>query len=55
MLICQGLQRNFLGAQTSNYATAARYRFYSNCQHFVSSMHETEEQFNIQFPRWAAT
>lgn len=55
MLICQGLQRNFLGAQSSNYVTAARHRFYSNCQHFVSSTRELEEQFNIQFQRQAAT
>lgn len=53
MLICQGLQRNFffLGIQSSNYVTAARYGFYSNCQQLVSSRQELEEQFNIQFQR----
>lgn len=55
MLICRGLQRNFWGAQSFNYVTAARYRFYSNRQHFVSSMHEMKEQFKIQFQRGAAT
>lgn len=41
----------FLGIQSSNYVTAARYGFYSNCQQLVSSRQELEEQFNIQFQR----